>query len=136
MGLGFSHRYGPDPDDYSLFDVHWSYSGFMRFRRALAKAEGLNLDDMQGYADYPVGVETAAPGRAIPWSSVSTPLEPLLNHSDCDGELTPDECAQIAPRLKEIVSDWPIDDYDRNAGLGLVAAMEHCAEHGENLEFC
>lgn len=130
MGLDFSHG-----------KARWSYSGFMRFRQKLAKAEGLNLDDMEGYADNRFGRllradESPAPDHAVSWDTTDTPLRPLLDHSDCDGELTPAECAQVAPRLKEIVSDWPIGDYDRNAALSLVAAMEYCAEHGENLEFC
>lgn len=114
MGLDFSHG-----------DARWAYSGFMRFRMRLAQAEGFDLQSMAGYS----------PGGR-PWSSVTTTLEPLLNHSDCDGELTPAECKQVAPRLKEIIAGWDLDDRDRNSGLELVAAMEYCAEHGENLEFC
>jgi hypothetical protein len=141
MGVGFAH--GTD-DDFGLIGPSWTYSGFMRFRRALAKAEGLNLDDMEGYADHRLGRlmregETPVPEQAITWDSVSTPLEPLLNHSDCDGELTPEECKQVAPRLKEIASgsfdDLP-ESHEKRRALDLVAAMEYCAEHGENLRFC
>lgn len=114
MGLDFSHG-----------DAHWSYSGFMRFRERLAKAEGFDLQTMAGFT---------AGGE--PWSGVTTDLAPLLNHSDCDGELSPQECKQVAPRLKEIIGGWDLDDYDRRSGIELVAAMEYCAGNGESLEFC
>ncbi|MFD5102998.1 hypothetical protein [Streptomyces albidochromogenes] len=71
-------------------DVSWSYTGFDMFRRWLAQAEGLVLDDMRGF------------GGERPWSGVSTTLAPLLDHPDDHGELTPAECAAILPRLEEI----------------------------------
>lgn len=120
MGLDFSHG-----------EAHWAYSGFGRFREKLANAEGFNLNDMEGFLRLH---ETPRPMRS--WDTVTTDLKPLLNHSDCDGELTPQECKQVAPRLKQIIADWPLEDRDRDSGLELVAAMEHCAGHGENLEFC
>lgn len=121
MGLDFSHG-----------SAHWAYSGFMRFWEMLAREEGFELREMQGYHG----------DRA--WDTVQTDLEPLLNHSDCDGELTPQECAQVAPRLREILAKWKEerthdladDDYDVYAGLALCDAMEQCAELGEVLEFC
>lgn len=120
MGLDFSHG-----------DAHWAYSGFGRFREKLARAEGFNLNDMEGFRR---SHEPPRPMRS--WDTVTTDLKPLLDHSDCDGELTSEECKQVAPRLKEIIADWPLEDYDRRSGLDLVAAMEYCAEHGETLEFC
>ncbi|MFE3202161.1 hypothetical protein [Embleya sp. NPDC059237] len=77
MGLDFSHT-----------DAHWSYSGFMRFREAIAAHEGIDLWQMQGFNSGP---------DAISWSTVTSPLKALLNHSDCDGHLTPEECAVVAP---------------------------------------
>lgn len=113
MGLDFSHG-----------EAHWSYSGFHRFRVELAAAIGVDLDQMQGF------------GGEISWENVNNPIIPLLNHSDCDGELSPEECRQIAPKLKEIVSNWPEDDYDRRQAERLAEAMETCANEGDALEFC
>ncbi len=116
MGLDFSHG-----------NAHWSYGGFSRFREALAIHEGFFLNDMQGF------------DGERPWSAVTTDIKPLLDHSDCDGELTPEECAQVAPRLREILADWQErghDTYDIHAGLELADAMDDCAKSGEILEFC
>jgi hypothetical protein len=118
MGVGFSS------ESAGLIGPHWAYGGFGRFRRRLAESEGFALDEMEGFK-----------GRRS-WSDVATPLEPLLNHSDCDGELTPEECAQVAPRLREVISTWLPDDYDARSGMDLADAMEQCAANDENLEFC
>lgn len=128
MGLEFSHT-----------PARWSYGAFDRFRAALAAHEGIDLDQMAGFR--PFGVSN---GRD--WGAVNTPLKPLLDHSDCDGELTPDECRQVAPRLREVVDTlWPAEDHDaedhdaeynRVHGLLLADGMEAAAAAGEPLQFC
>lgn len=116
MGLDFSHT-----------DAHWAYSGFNRFREALAKHEGFNLNEMAGFC--------APPNRS--WDEITTPLKPLLNHSDCEDELTPDECRQVAPRLREVIAAlWTESDYDYQHGMALAEGMECAASNGEPLEFC
>lgn len=112
MGLDFSHG-----------DAHWAYSGFNRFRTRLAEAIGIKLMDMQGF------------GGTIPWETVTDAIVPLLNHSDCDGELSPEECATVAPRLRELVAEWSDMDSDKREALPLAEAMEQCAGLGEPLEF-
>ncbi|MEU0665710.1 hypothetical protein ABZ508_26490 [Streptomyces lavendulocolor] len=124
MGLDFTHT-----------DAHWSYTGFGRFRQALALHEGFELKTMVGY------------GGDREWSTVDTPLKPLLDHSDCDGELTPEDCATVAPRLREVVDFlWPADTstwqlnpeacINRQNGLLLADGMDNAAQSGEHLEFC
>lgn len=116
--------------DFSHCEAQWAYSGFGRFREAIAKHEGIDLTQMQGFQRY--GDERPR----IDWDTITTPLKPLLDHSDCDGELTPEECAQVAPRLREVIEAvWPTDCYDRRSGLELVTGMEAAAAAGENLEF-
>lgn len=113
MGLDFSHG-----------DVSFAYSGFNRFRTRLAKDIGIDLNSMVGFRGD------------IPWEQAPRdPLLPLLNHSDCDGELTPEECKSIAPRLREIVNRWTDDPIDRTRGLQLADAMDEAAAAGEPLEF-
>ncbi|HEY9369092.1 hypothetical protein [Streptomyces sp.] len=125
MGLDFSHT-----------EAHWSYTGFSRFRKALATFEGIDLDRMHGFGQ-----------GGKPWESVATPLKPLLDHSDCDGEMTPDECRQVAPRLRQVIDElWPAatSTWERNPeaslhrsnGLLLAEGMESAADAGEQLEFC
>lgn len=105
----------------------WSYSGFNHFRRSLAKHIGITLDDMQGFG----GEEDWSPHR-------DDPLTLLLDHSDCDGELSPEECAKIAPRLRQVVQeiDWGPYPYDLEHGLLLADVMEKAAKLGKPLIFC
>ena len=109
--------------------AHWAYSGFARFRRTIAAMEGIDLDNMYGF-----GGSINPNCKQIPWDTVDSPLKPLLNHSDCDGELTPEECAQVWPRLEEIVQQLE-DSYDRDNGLILVAEMKAAIEANEPLVF-
>lgn len=119
MGLDFSHT-----------DAHWSYGGFNRFRTVLARHEGIDLDRMEGFRRR--GDERPR----LAWDATTTPLRPLLDHSDCDGELTPEECSQVAPRLREVVSAlWQPGDHDHDAGLALADGMEAAATAGELFEF-
>lgn len=79
MGLDTTHNAWHGP--YSSFDI---------FRKKLAKVEGFDLDSMVGF------------GGKNEWSSVKSKLQPLLNHSDCEGHIPPSKCKQIAERLWEI----------------------------------
>lgn len=116
MGLDFSHT-----------DAHWAYSGFNRFRTRVAAVLGFDLDRMEGF-------HGDRSWDSVP-SATDEPLIDLLNHSDCDGELTPEQCERIAPRLREAVSLWPADDYDRIKAEMLADGMELAAQSGEPLEF-
>lgn len=120
MGLDFSHT-----------EAHWSYSGFNRFREQIAAREGIDLAQMEGFRSW----RDERP--RISWDTVTTPLKPLLNHSDCDGELTPEECRAVAPRLREVVKAiWPEDCYDRAHGLLLADGLDAAAAADEQFEFC
>ena len=135
MGLDFRHD---RPDGHHC--PQWAYSGFNRFRIRLAAAEGFDLEEMQGFGKGGYFDGTRVPGTRS-WDEITTALKPLLNHSDCDGELTPEECAQIAPRLREVVAGWEQDGefsshYDEQGALRLADCMEACAAAGEKLEFC
>ncbi len=145
MGLDFSHGNG----------VHWSCTGFHAFRVKLAAEAGIALNCMESYAfgnasgtKYDllklIGVgggddekreEYIALQPVITWDTVYDDVKPLLNHSDCDGELTPDECRKVAPRLRELVNAWSNDDRDKRMALRLADAMEQAAAANENLEF-
>lgn len=109
--------------DFSHCNASWSYSGFHRFRCRLAEVVHLTLEDYNGY------------GEKKDWpTSEEEPLVSLFNHSDCEGELTPEECRLIAPRLREVMSNWA-DDYDRRMGMDLAQGMENAANANEPLEF-
>lgn len=120
MGLDFSHT-----------EAHWSYGGFNRARTRLAATIGITLGDMQGFATP----WSEVPHADIPWPD-KDPIEPLLWHSDCDGELSVEECQSIAPRLRELVENWDDDDHDKIHFLLLADGMDTAAKEEEPLEFC
>lgn len=112
MGVSFSHG-----------EAGWSYGGFKNFRVELAASIGIKLDDMVGF------------NGGVPWDTVADPIKPLLDHSDCDGELTPDECRAVAPRLRELVAGWDADDYDKVNALRLADGMMLAADANEPFKF-
>lgn len=111
MGLDFSHC-----------DARWSYGGFAQFRRKLASEIGIDLDKMKDF------------GGEVPFSDYEDDIIPLLNHSDCDGELTVVECKKVAPRLEELVSTWE-DGYDKRKAIDLAKGMKYAISCDEPLEF-
>ncbi len=127
MGLDFAfvitQNYMQHPDDMP----YWSYSGFHRFRTKLAMAAGV----AESYEDFDTLRHTI-----ISIKYPNEPIIPLLTHSDCDGDLGPDDCAAIAPRLRELLATLDDTDYDKEHGLKLAAALEYAAENRCDLEFC
>ncbi len=112
----------------------------MSFRVRLSAEIGVVLGDMEGFtkaAPIP-GVDADNFGENLDrildqitkkgksWDTITDPIAPLLNHSDCDGALTPDECSKIAPRLRELIAGWG-DDYDKEQALLLANGMDACA---------
>jgi hypothetical protein len=110
--------------DFSHCDARWSYGNFNRARTRLAAVMGLNLDQMRGFRG------------SQEWPDAEKfPLVHLLNHSDCDGELTPEQCRVVAPALRKAVEQWPEDDTDRRRFLELADGMDAAAAANEPLEF-
>lgn len=112
MGLDFSHC-----------GATWAYSGFGRFRRKLAAEIGMDLYEMEGFDGN------------IPFSNYQDDILPLLDHSDCDGELSIEECKKVAPRLRQLVSSWEDNDFDKNTALELADGMDYAVKCNEPLEF-
>lgn len=123
MGINFSHG-----------DAHWAYSGFNRFREKLAAEIGITLEDMEGFQSYSAHLK-GEQAKNISWDTVTDPIKPLLNHSDCDGELTPEECRAIYPRLRELVANWDDNDYDKHQALELADGMVFAATENKPLVF-
>ena len=107
----------------------------MRFRRRLAREIGVCLDAMVGFQSRVGNTSYDTSGCPIPWSKVHDPIVPLLNHSDCEGELSPEECRVVAPRLRELVSGWPDEDFDKQNALRLAEGMDSADGSGQPLEF-
>lgn len=112
--------------DFNGADAHWSYSGFNNFRKRLAKEINIDLERMEGFTkDGSIG---------IPWENTDA-IIPLLDHSDCDGSISSVKCLKIAPRLLELIKDWP-DDYDKDQATKLAKGMRTCGKRKKSLEFC
>jgi len=144
MGLDFNHA-----------DAHWAYSGFNRFRGKLAEEIGICLPLMDGFwtdsefssSSFPLTKRIVGekmindyffwlPTKPLKWDNIKDPIVDLLYHSDCDGNLTASQCKKIAPRLRELIKDWPDDDYDKKQALGLADGMDYCAKEKKVLKFC
>jgi hypothetical protein len=112
MGLNFSHC-----------DAHWSYGLFHEFRELLASEIGMNLNQMEGF------------GGTIPFTDFDDPIIPFLEHSDCDGSLSVEECQQVAPRLAELTAHWPEVNFKREI-RSLIDGMERAVQENQPLCFC
>lgn len=108
--------------------VSFSYGGFNRFREMLAKEIGYNLDDFEGF------------GGDKSFKEMKDDIKWLLDHSDCDGHITPKRCGRIAPRLRDITKTWEkCGDSDkewyRDMAVYLAEDMESCCKYNEPLVF-
>lgn len=97
--------------DFNISIAHWSYSGFNRFRHRLADEISINLDEMEGF------------GGNKPWANINDPIKLFLSHSDCDGTMSVSDCKTAGKRLKQLVSSWDANDYDRQTALRLAKDM-------------
>ena len=120
MGLGFCIMRA----DHDTCEAHWSYFGFQAFRLRLAR---------QLFGAGIVGL-----WHDKPETFQQHPLNALLDHGDCDGQLSYEQCKVIAPALREAVKDWgekdPLD-YDCSNAIRLAEAMESMGDC-DVLEFC
>ena len=72
---------------------HGPYSSFNRFREALMLAyNGTNLKDYSGYG-----------GNLSIENIEHKGLYEFFNHSDCDGDISPENCKLVADGLTEIL---------------------------------
>ena len=145
----------------------WSYSGFFAFRKRLAEAAGIDLSKMEGYfafdmeqairsGDWNLKLLEDKKCSKIAWSTIADPIVPLLSHSDSEGIIPPEVCATVAPRLRELIKDWPktvtirptkewvnqgyaeemtFPEHDKVQGDSLADGMEEAAKQGKRLEF-
>jgi hypothetical protein len=73
-----------------------AYSSFGQWRKWLANQIGINLELMEGF------------GGQIEWTPYKRKnLYPLLDHSDCDGELTVAQCKRVLKGLEAILKKYP-----------------------------
>jgi hypothetical protein len=96
-------------------DIAFTNSGFQDFREQLANGIGLSYED-----------------EGDTWES-DDPITFFLSADDCGGELSPKLLKAIAPRMRDIVSEWEDGTPFKERGLMLAEAMELLAEMGESM---
>jgi hypothetical protein len=130
MGLDTSHDAWRGP-----------YSRFNAFRRRLAELAGFPpLDEMEGFK-YNKDTYKPLPD-ALSWDGCpgDRRLVPLLNHSDCDGEIAPECCGPIADALEELAAKLPDDPntedgWQRRYMLRFAKGCRAAAAAGEPIDF-
>lgn len=105
MGLDVSH------DAYS-----GSYTSFHYLRLEVCAAAGVVCRDDFLYFD-----------------SIDDGLEIFLTHSDCDGEISPQDCKKVADSLRAILPK--ITEEWQPRVLQFIHGAEKAALNGESLEF-
>ncbi|MDG1949479.1 MAG: hypothetical protein P8J32_01495 [bacterium] len=71
-----------------------AYSSFGAFRKELAEQIGITLSDYQGF------------GGNLLFDGLKHGIISLLDHSDCDGELSPEECTSVAQGLQQVIDGF------------------------------
>lgn len=79
----------------------------------------------------------------ISWEPFSSdPIVTLLHHSDCDGEISKEECVALAGRLREVLATagesrtkGEAEDF-RPKLVQFIEGLERAIAAGEGVEFC
>lgn len=128
MGLDFSHS-----------EASWSYSRFHQFRKRLFKetSNGLDLGKMEGFTRMFDDNNDETP---ISFDEYNHDLRDFINHSDCEGELTPEQMKVIEPALRAQVSSWGEDGdlmslHHQIKALQLCDGMIYAISKNENMRF-
>lgn len=128
-----------------------AYSAFNRLRQAVCKAAGGRYpffsDADRAYLET-IGTYAVDNGRWYVPDEIIIEAWPglyvFLSHSDCDGEISPEDCRKVAldlERLLDKVSDEPAGGHLDAAGgykacvRKFIAGCRLAAAHGEALEF-
>lgn len=136
---------------------HGAYSAFMRWREKLCEVAGLPpLLLMEGFfekgsvydpfthlvkAKLEATAESFYQCLPIQWDSLKpSPLYKLLHHSDCEGEITAEDCGPIADALEKLL---PLLDGDGGGHIGpykdkteqFIRGLRDAAAANESVEF-
>lgn len=119
---------------------HGAYSAFMRFRAELVReAWGRDIRSLPGYHDSILSPDVATVDYTE--AERSDALYPLIDHSDCEGELSVEVLLPLAARLEELAPRFRGIDGGGHLGgveakaLQFAAGCRAAAAAGEPLEF-
>lgn len=111
---------------------HGPYSQFNRWREHL---HVLITNDPLGLDGWDAVCRGKAPN---PYEDQSVPINVLMMHSDCDGEIAAEMCGPIADALEALLPKMPergIYDIAHPATLRFIAGLRRAAAAGEAVEF-
>ena len=124
---------------------HGPYSAFMRWREWLNYFVMLDRADAGDEAAKEIsygGATREAIDRAWTegqYADQSVPINVLMNHSDCDGEIPAEVCAPLADALQAIMEKRMIEcalyDEKRPATERFIKGLREAAEAGEAVRF-
>lgn len=129
MGLGVSHGCWDGP--YSQFTRWRSHLHVQIQVERTGRAPALGLDD---YWDLATKGET----RPWPYQNEVDPLDFLMSHSDCDGEIPAEMCGPLADALDGLLERMPrrgFYDPARPATERFVAGLRRAVAAGEPVLF-
>ena len=123
---------------------HGPYSQFMRWREWLnlfVMSERARQGDQRAEAISHLGATREALERAWvegAYDDQSVPVNALMNHSDCDGEIAADVCGPLADALEALLNYMPergIYDEKRPATLRFIRGLRSASEANEPVLF-
>ncbi|MES1181174.1 MAG: hypothetical protein ABUL44_00110, partial [Flavobacterium sp.] len=118
MGLDTSHN-----------AWHGPYSSFRYWREMIASKIGVNLQKMEGF------------NGDIPFSTLpENPINVLLDHSDCDGEIKWEDCGPLADALEQLLPQLndhthPLPNYYSDKTKQFIEGCRLAYSLQENIEF-
>lgn len=123
---------------------HGPYSQFMRWRQWLnlfIMMDRGKAGDEAALRISHMGATTAAIEKAWTdghYEDQSVPINVLMAHSDCDGEIAAETCGPLADALEALLPQMPergIYDEQRPATLRFIRGLRKAAEAGESVRF-
>lgn len=123
---------------------HGPYSQFMRWRQWLnlfVMIKRAEQGDEAARKISHMGATVEALEKAWMdghYEDQSVPINVLMGHSDCDGEIAAEVCGPLADALEELLDQMPergIYDEKRPATERFIRGLRRAAAAGENVEF-
>lgn len=123
--LGMMRGFQPQP-----FEIYRLRTGYEVARGSITDFPEWEAEENEWWNANAVAFEDLSPQR---------PILALIHHSDCEGDLSPVQCALIAQDLRGYVASWgaeeEFEDYDREMAMALAGYMECAAANGRRLIF-
>ena len=122
---------------------HGPYSAFMRWREKLNHYVMRTREEDDPVAYHIAGMGWTREALVAAWEAgqyddLSIPINVLMGHSDCDGEIPADACAPLADALEALLVYMPergLYDEARPATVRFIDGLRRASAAGEPVEF-